>query len=106
MESAPLFKDTIPAEVKQYFYQGVEPPNLLDYDAIGFDADHCFVKYHNRELVSFLIKIEIDEFIQMVYPKSLADFNYEEDLEVCLNASIFDIENGLVIKLGEGKEVL
>jgi hypothetical protein len=42
----------------------------------------------------------------MGYPKSLADFNYEEDLEVCLNASIFDIENGLVIKLGEGKEVL
>jgi hypothetical protein len=45
-------KDTIPAEVKQHFFQGVQPPNLLtDYDAIGFDADHCLVKYNVRELV-------------------------------------------------------
>ena len=104
MDAAP--KDTIPSEVKKYFYQGVAPPNLLDYDAIGFDADHCMVKYHNRELVSFLIKIEMEEFVEMGYPASLADFNYEEDLEMCLNASIFDIDRGLVIKLAEGKEVV
>ena len=48
MEASYLFKDTIPAEVKKYFFQNKTPPNLLnDYDAIGFDADHCFVKYNN-----------------------------------------------------------
>jgi HAD superfamily 5'-nucleotidase-like hydrolase len=100
--------DTIPAEVKKYFFQDRQPPNLVtDYDAIGFDADHCFVKYNIRELVAFLVKIELDEFVELGYPKSLAEgFNYETDLAMCMNASIFDIDNGLVIKLAEGKEVV
>jgi hypothetical protein len=102
-----VIKDTIPAEVKKHFFQGVSPPDLLkDYDVIGFDADHCIVKYHNRELVSFLIRIELQEFVELGYPKSITEFDYENDLELCLNASIFDIDNGLVVKLGEGKEVL
>lgn len=47
-----IIRDTIPAEVKKHFFQGVEPPRLLtDYDVLGFDADHCMVKYHNVELV-------------------------------------------------------
>jgi hypothetical protein len=53
-------QDTIPPEVKRHFFQGVEPPNLLrDYDVIGFDADHCMVKYNNVDLVKFLIRIEL-----------------------------------------------
>ena len=80
---------------------------LTDYDAIGFDADHCIVKYNIKELVSFLIKIELDEFVELGYPKSLAEgFNYDSDLQMCLNASVFDIDNGLVIKLAEGLEVV
>ncbi len=54
---------------------------LTDYDAIGFDADHCIVKYNIKELVSFLVKIELDEFVELGYPKRLAEgFNYESDL--------------------------
>lgn len=99
--------DTIPAEVKQYFFQDKQQPNLLtDYDAVGFDADHCIVKYNIRELVAFLVKIELDEFVEMGYPKELADFNYDTDLPMCLNASVFDIDHGLVIKLAEGQEVV
>jgi hypothetical protein len=65
------------------------------------------VKYNIRELVAFLVKIELDEFVELGYPKSLAEgFNYETDLAMCMNASIFDIDNGLVIKLAEGKEVV
>lgn len=36
----------------------------------------------------------------------MANFNYKDDLEVCLNASVFDIDNGLIIKLAEGLEVV
>ena len=39
--------DTIPPSVKKFFYTDQGVPNFTkDYDAIGFDADHCFVKYN------------------------------------------------------------
>jgi hypothetical protein len=70
-------KDTIPAEIKKHFFQGVHPPNLLtDYDAIGFDADHCIVKYNVRQLVSFLIEIELQEFAELGYPSCITEFDY------------------------------
>jgi hypothetical protein len=82
----------------------VKPPNLLeDYDAIGFDADHCLVKYNNRELVRFLVQIELAEFTELGWPRAIEDFDYDNDLEVCLNACIFDIDNGLIIKLAKGQ---
>ena len=64
------------------------------------------VKYNIRELVQFLVKIELEEFVEMGYPKILAEgFDYENDIHICMNATIFDIDNGLVIKLAEGLEV-
>ena len=59
-----------------------------------------------RELVSFLIRIELEDFVEMGYPEAIKDFNIEEDIGVCLNSSIFDIQNGLVIKVAEGLEVV
>lgn len=55
--------------------------------------------------MKFLVQIDLEEFTNLGYPKSITEFNYEQDLDVCLNASIFDIDNGLVIKLVEGQEV-
>jgi len=43
-------EDTIPSELKQLFWTDKIPPYLLNYDAIGFDVDHCLVKYNNLEL--------------------------------------------------------
>lgn len=103
----PPYRDTIPAAIKEHFFTGIPQPNLLeDYDVVGFDADHCIVKYNNKELVKFLVKIELAEFAEMGWPKAIEDFDYENDLEMCLNASIFDIDNGLVIKLAKGQEVI
>ena len=86
-------------------------PNFTkDYDAIGFDADHCLVKYNIKAITSLLVKIELDDLHKKhSYPKEVLDFDYSEDsieLQACLNYSVFDIENGTLIKLGEGKEVL
>ena len=102
-------KDTIPHEVKQHFFQDILPPNLYkDYDVIGFDADHCIVKYNVAEIVKFLVEIELEDFLSYGYPKEITDFTYDEEgqIQVCLNGSIFDIENGLVIKMAEGQEVI
>jgi 5' nucleotidase family len=74
--------DTIPAEIKKYFFQDRSQPNLFtDYDAIGFDADHCIVKYNTRELAEFLVTIELEEFVELGYPKSLLEgINFDTDL--------------------------
>ena len=50
--SRPTLKDTIPSDLKRYIFTDKTMPNLLtDYDVLGFDADHCIVKYNVRELM-------------------------------------------------------
>ena len=39
-------KDTIPKSLKKYFFTAKQMPNILDYDAIGFDVDHCLAKFN------------------------------------------------------------
>ena len=51
MEDSPqILKGSTPQEVVlnigNFLFDGALPPNLFDYDVIGFDADMCFVKYH------------------------------------------------------------
>ena len=44
--------DPIPKSIKELFFKDKHPPNLSqDYDAIGFDADHCMVKYNVKNTV-------------------------------------------------------
>ena len=65
-------KDTIPPAIKAHFFQDKQPPNLIsDYDVIGFDADHCVVKYNVKELVSYLIRSELEDFVEMGYPEEI-----------------------------------
>ena len=86
-------------------------PNFSrDYDAIGFDADHCLVKYNIKAVTSLLVKIELNDLYENHnYPKEVLDFDYSEnsiEMQACLNYSVFDIDNGTLLKIGEGKEVL
>ncbi len=61
MESSSI-RETIPAEIKRHFFKNVSPPNLIeDYDVIGFDADHCMVKYKIKPLVEILVREELDD---------------------------------------------
>ena len=103
--------DPIPESIKKFFFTGIEMPNFSrDYDAIGFDADHCLVKYNIKSVTSLLVKIELNDlFENHNYPKEVLDFDFSEDsieMQACLNYSVFDIDNGTLLKIGEGKEVL
>ena len=43
------------------------------------------------------------------YPEDILDFDLSDnskELSVCMNNAVFDIDKGLLLKLGEGKEVL
>ena len=104
--------DPIPPHLKSLFFTQSTPPNLLsDYDVIGFDADHCIVKYNVRELMAFIIRFELDCFVEELgYPEEIKTLSGgmepEDEVELCYNGAVFDIERGLILKLGEGKEVI
>jgi len=34
------------------------PDLIKDYDVIGFDADHCLVKYNVKNLMTFVAKLQ------------------------------------------------
>ena len=79
---------------------------MKDYDAVGFDVDNTFVKYNVETTQRVLIK----NFLQQLhdkygYPKEVMDFNYDKDMGVCLNNGIWDIYNGTVLKLDEGRRI-
>jgi hypothetical protein len=72
---------------------------------IGFDADHCIVKYNVRELMVHVSTIQgADMHSRGGYPSQIQDFDLE-DLSMCLNNVVWDIQRGNLLKLGEGKAV-
>ena len=74
---------------------------------MGFDADHCLVKYNIQEITKLLVKISLEDMIKDGWPEEITDFDVNsDDLQMCLNYSLFDIDRGLLLKLGEGKKIL
>lgn len=52
--------DCVPASVKELYMKDREMPNISrDYSVVGFDADHCFVKYNVSLLSSFLVEMNL-----------------------------------------------
>jgi hypothetical protein len=58
-------------------------PNFSkDYDAIGFDADHCFVKYNVQEITRLLIRISTEDLCKNDgWPKEILDFDLSHESE-------------------------
>ena len=116
MDSSQNFRtvkcDPIPASIKKHFFTNVNPPNFSkDYDAIGFDADHCLVKYNVKAFYCLLVKIILEELHEKHgYPVEILDFNYKdeeaEDLSILMNSLVFDFITGTLLKLGEDKRIL
>ena len=55
-------------------------PNFTkDFDAIGFDADHCLVKYNIQEITRLLINISCDDLYKNEgWPKEITEFDLSE----------------------------
>ena len=101
--------DSIPPSLKAHFFKDVAPPNLSkDYDAIGFDADHCLVKYNVKELTKLLVPHLLRDLHECEgWPEEIQNFDCESD-DICAiqNYTCWDIKTGYLLKLGKGKEVL
>jgi hypothetical protein len=82
--------DSIPTDLKPYFYTGASKPDLLkDYDAIGFDTDHCLVKYNVKALVELVVKGHLEELIVMGYSSKLLEMT--KDNTIFFNNAVWDV---------------
>ena len=102
-------RDTVPAALKSQsiLFANKSPPNLTtDYDVLGFDADHCLVKYNIPNLATLLSEITSkDLHEQLNYPQQIRDVP-EALNAISLNNTVWDIEHRMLLKLGEGKLVV
>ena len=56
--------DTIPLDLKPYFFSDKHVPNLItDYDAVGFNIDHCLVKYNVEEFARLTVETYLEDLI-------------------------------------------
>jgi hypothetical protein len=96
-------KDTIPVHLKPYFFANKRRPNLLEYDAIGFDADHCLVNRNGEALTRLLIKCQLKSLHEdFGYPEVVTKFDWSEYFATYLNNAVWDFDEGTVLKLVEG----
>lgn len=80
----------------------------MDYDAIGFDADHCLVKYNVTYINEFLIPMQLRDLVEFEgFPDEVMDLDTQADgVAACLNYALWDIKTGWLLKLGPNKEIL
>jgi hypothetical protein len=98
--------DPIPEEIKDKYYKSRRLPNMLDdYDVIGFSVEHSLVKFNVRELTKLFISEHLKALLPLGYPQDICRFDFN-NLGVCLNNTIWDVQNGTILKLGEGKRIL
>ena len=88
-------------------FAGRVPPNFAnDYDVLGFDADHCLVKYNIPKLAALMSEITSkDLHEQLDYPEQIK-LVPEALYGISLNNTVWDIEHRNLLKLGEGKIVV
>jgi len=98
--------DPIPPHLKEYFFADKSPPDFAkDYEVLGFDADHCLVKYNVKNLSQLMYKALAEDLVNTCgYPEELLDISPESH-GIGLNNAVWDIENNLIVRLVEGKVV-
>jgi hypothetical protein len=108
-ESTPVLtepsKDSIPDVLKEHFFDSSCPSLMTDYDVVGFDVDNTLVKYKIKAVTKLAVSAYLADLAANGYPADLVDFDYEKNLNVCLNNAVWDIEKGVIIRLGEDKLV-
>jgi len=80
--------------------------SLDKYSAIGFDMDHCLVRYKVKELFPLIYKLFAEELVkEKSYPQEMLVFGKKEMCYI-MNGLVIDFETGYTLKLGKDKIIL
>jgi hypothetical protein len=80
---------------------------LTEYDAIGFDFEHCLVNFDMVEMAKLVVSIHFKELHRNYkYPvELLKEFDFDKHLGVITSCVVWDLETGFLLKLGKGKKI-
>lgn len=85
---------------------GLKLKSLENHNCIGFDVDHCLVRYKLKALTKLCYESLMKSLIQSKdYPQSLLDLT-DEELGIGMNYLVIDTDNGTILKLGENGYIL
>lgn len=85
---------------------GLKLKSLENHNCIGFDVDHCLVRYKLKALTRVCYESLMKSLIQSKgYPQSLFDLT-EEELGLGMNYLVIDTDKGTILKLGEHNYIL
>ena len=84
------------------------PPDLSNYDVVGFDLDHTLVRYRMRTTHTYLFDCFARGLLESCegYPQEVREPPTEELLQLGLNTGVYDYKREVVLKLGKGNKVL
>jgi hypothetical protein len=64
------------------------------------------VKYNVDAITKLLVESYLADLVEhFKYPAEIKNFDYENNLGVCLNNAVWDVHSGMVLKLVEGREI-
>ena len=72
---------------------------MEDYHVVGFDADHCLVKYNIRNLCELMSRVMAEDLRDKFgYPEEITKMP-KSYYDLGLNCAIWDIENRTLLQL-------
>ena len=83
------------------------PDLIKDYDAIGFDTENCLIKYNVEEMIKVIVYDLLDAFHKHLdgYPIEIISLDFSKHKGLCMNHAVWDIANGAILKLVEGRQI-
>lgn len=80
--------------------------SLDNHSAVGFDVDHCLVRYNIKALTRVCYEsLMLTLVSQKHYAEELLLLD-DDEMGIGLNYSVIDINNGTILKIGEGNVIL
>ena len=73
---------------------------MNEYDAICFDAINGVAKFKNTEMISLIVETYLAELKESFkYHPMIESFDFHNNLGVCFNNAVWDIQNQTVLKV-------
>ncbi|KAL4501435.1 hypothetical protein ABPG72_021242 [Tetrahymena utriculariae] len=80
--------------------------SVFNHQAIGFDVDHCLIRYKVKALTKLCYKVICQAVIEKYnYPSSILDLT-EGEYGFALNYLVIHIDKGIVLRIAENKEII
>ena len=80
---------------------------LKDYDVIGFEASHALVKWNIDAMTKHTLEVFLNDLVLVLgYPVEARMVDFDKLLPLYLNNAVWDIDTGLMLKLGVEREIM